>query len=1280
MKVLRNHGRIALVLILASTVSASRKALPTRSGVVTSTRAPATRIDSVGVSASMNLSSISHSLLSKSDATARVRASETYARLPLSFEANQGQADPQVKFLSRGNGYTLFLTPTEAVFTSRRKHRPGRRRQLDSELPTFVDFLKLRSLAEVEAGESDAREIKPVSETPVRMRFAGANPHAQIVGLNELHGKSNYFIGNDPRKWCTDVANYQQVEYRNIYPGIDLLYKGDQRQLEYDLLVAPGADPNYIQLAFEGTQKIEVGPDGGLMLYTANGILRQHKPLVYRIAGGTRQLVESRYLIQNGHRVSFETERYDMSQAMVIDPVLEYSTFLGGGSGNMIDSISEAVAVDSFGNAYVTGATDISTFPVTANASQPTIGGQLDVFITKLNSGGSGLLYSTFIGGNDQEEGFGVTLDSSGSAYVTGRTYSADFPVTAGAFQTSGGGTFPSAGDAFVLKLVPDGNKLAFSTYLGGNGLSLGFDIATDPSQNVYVTGKTRSGDFPVTQGALQTVFGGGTCSGFPCEDAFVAKLGPDGTNLLFSTYLGGNDSDVGLGIKVDSGSNIYVAGASFSGNFPTTQGSFQPTIKGTEQNAFVAKLNASGSSLIYSTYLGGSDGADFATGIAIDGPGNAYVCGGTSSTDFPVTAGAFQTTKSARSQDAFVTKLNNLGSNLIYSTYLGGSGGNVAEGIAIDSLGNAYVAGRTVSSNFPVTPNAVQSVFSGKSDVFFTKLNAAGDGLLFSTYLGGGGDDSLFLTYHRLYLDSTGNAFLAGTTNSPDFPTTLGAFQTGLMSDAAAFVTKISLDDYIPVFVPIILSSSGLKNSFFTSEMTLTNRGKQSTTLNFGYTAAFGEGSGTGSDTLSAGEQRIIPDAIDYLRLRGLPLPTSGNRGGTLTLSFSGLASPSDGAVSLRTTTVVPQGQAGLAYSGLPVSTALVEPSYLTGLRQNQTDRSNVAIQNVGSLTDGNIILRLTVFSGEGAAFSQVLPDQSLPPGGWAQFSGILGSLTNGYVRVERISGAAPYYAYGVINDQANSDGSFVPPILESFLAGKTKLTLPVVVEANAFSTELVVTNRSTTKKTLNCTYVADAIQTPSATATFPIEVNPSQQLILPDFVQRLRDNPSIVGIGPRGPAFAGALFVEVSSGDLSGISVSARTSSSGGGGRYGLFYTAVPNGSASATSAWIYGLQQNNENRTNIALVNTGETDTNSDIFRIELFDGDTGQPVATKDVTLNSKRWTQINSILAQYAPGTKQGYAHITRSSGSNPFIAYAVINDGGNPGERSGDGAFIASSP
>ena len=363
----------------------------------------------------------------------------------------------------------------------------------------------------------------------------------------------------------------------------------------------------------------------------------------------------------------------------------------------------------------------------------------------------------------------------------------------------------------------------------------------------------------------------------------------------------------------------------------------------------------------------------------------------------------------------------------------------------------------------------------------------------------------------------------------------------------------------------------------------------------------------------------------------------------------------------------------------------AMTGPSYLCGLRQNQSDRSNVAIQNVGSSVAGPITLRLTIFSGDGSSgFSQELPVQILLPGGFAQISGILAasglSLSNGYVRVERVNGTAPYSAYGVINDQANSDGSFIPPVAESALAGKTRLTLPVVVETGAFSTELVITNWSLTKKTLNFSYVADAIQEPDQTANFTVDISPAAQLIWPDLVQRLRDAQT-AGIGAKGIGFAGALFVTVSIGDLRGISVSARTSALGDSGRYGLFYTALSEAASSTREAWVYGLHQDAENRTNLALVNTGESGTSPDTFRIELFDGNTGQPVATVDgLVLAASRWTQVNTILSQYAPGVRQGYAHITRTSGASPFIAYAVINDGGQAGQRSGDGAFLPSAP
>lgn len=483
-------------------------------------------------------------------------------------------------------------------------------------------------------------------------------------------------------------------------------------------------------------------------------------------------------------------------------------------------------------------------------------------------------------------------------------------------------------------------------------------------------------------------------------------------------------------------------------------------------------------------------------------------------------------------------------------------------------------------------------------------------------------------------------------------------------------------------IFVPIVLSAAGLKNSFFSSEMSLANRGTSNATLEFVYTATLGQGSGTVSDSLPAGQQRIVQDAIAYLRLLGLAIPASGNQGGTLRVNFSGLSAASDAAVAVRTTTIAPGGRAGLAYAGIPTSNGLTTPSYLCGLRQNPTDRSNIAVQNVGGPSDGNITLRLTVFSGDVTnPRSQRLSDIVLAPGGFQQISGILGgvSLVNGYVRVERILGTASYYAYGVINDESNSDGSFVLPILESSLAGRTRLTLPVIVENSAFSSEIVATNWSSSKKTLDCRFVSNAIQTADATAHFQISINPSEQLILPDFVQVLR-NQAIPGIGPRGSAYVGSVFARVSSGDLSGISLSARTSTPGGGGRYGLYYTSVPNGSASTTTVWIYDLQQNTESRSNLALVNTGEQDGSSSTFQIDIFDGDTGTPVGSIGISLNAGSWAQIPTILAPYAPGTTQGYVRITLTAGNNPFIAYGVINDGNKPGARTGDGAFLASAP
>ena len=474
--------------------------------------------------------------------------------------------------------------------------------------------------------------------------------------------------------------------------------------------------------------------------------------------------------------------------------------------------------------------------------------------------------------------------------------------------------------------------------------------------------------------------------------------------------------------------------------------------------------------------------------------------------------------------------------------------------------------------------------------------------------------------------------------------------------------------------FVPVILNSAGLHNSFFASEMTLTNRGAEEVGILYTYTAADGGGSGSSKriDYLAPGKQKIVPDAIAYLKALGIPIPESGNRLGTL-----GLYTEFTGGVSVlvRTTTPVRDGRAGLAYPSVPTAAGLQEAAYLCGLRQNAQDRSNVAFQNMGASTGGSITLRTTVFSGDPAdSRPRVLKDVTLAPGGFHQFSRVLGSVPNGFVKVERVSGTEPFYTYGVINDNSNSDGSFVFPVAASTLVGIRGQTLPVIIEAEAFTSELTVTNFSASDKTIEFVFVADAIQTADGTATFSMQVKSGEQEIVPNLVQFLRDSETS-GIARVDQTYVGALFATVASGDMSGIVIGARTGSPDKrGGQYSLFYNAVPYGSASIDSAWIYGLQQNEENRSNLALVNTGEIDDSSITFEIDIYDGSGESQPRTITRTVGPRRWRQVNGILG----GTSQGYVQVRKTSGNNPFVTYGVINDGGRPGERSGDGAFLLS--
>ena len=480
-------------------------------------------------------------------------------------------------------------------------------------------------------------------------------------------------------------------------------------------------------------------------------------------------------------------------------------------------------------------------------------------------------------------------------------------------------------------------------------------------------------------------------------------------------------------------------------------------------------------------------------------------------------------------------------------------------------------------------------------------------------------------------------------------------------------------------LFVPIVLRAQGRVGSFFTSELTLTNRGSQEAAIQYTYTASIGAGSGTATDSLAAGRQRIIPDAIAYLTSLGVPIG-SGSAGGTLLVEFSNLSSPSDAAVTVRVSTPVQEGsgRAGLAYPGLNLEGLLTGPAFITGLRQNSQDRSNVAVQNAGEADGENITLRVTVYSGDPAApaRSVVLDNRRLPPGGFYQYNGILNlaGFDNGYVKVEKVEGDAPFYAYGVINDQANSDGSFVFPVTESALVGARGQTLPVIIETGAFTSELTLTNFAAADKQVDFSFVADAIGTSDSTATFNFTLKAGEQRILPDIVAELRRR-GVAGIGPATRAFVGALFATSAEEDMSGIVIGARTGAPDKrGGQYSLFYNAVPYGRASMESAWIYGLQQNAENRSNLALVNTGEIDDSSSTFEITIYDGSGESQPKTITRTVAARRWHQVNGILGR----TGQGYVQVRKISGSNPLVAYGVINDGGRPGERSGDGAFLLS--
>jgi hypothetical protein len=692
---------------------------------------------------------------------ARQQLLATYANLPLHFEANHGQTDSRVRFLARGSGYTLFLTSTEAVLVAANR--------------ATDPFVMTASRGGLETPDAMSGHV-------LRMQFLDASPQLSVVGREELPGKSHYFIGSDPKRWRTHVSTYAKVQYRAIYPGIDLVFYGHEGELEYDFVLAPGADPRTIRLRFENAERLEVGAQGDLVLQTPAGPVRQQKPTAYQEVNGVRKGIPAQFQLREDRQVGLLVAAHDASRPLIIDPVLRYSTYLGG-SG--IDS-SRTLAVDADGNAYVAGTTSSLNFPVAGEPFQGTYaGGTSDAFVAKVNRAGDGLVYATYLGGSADETSNALALDDSRQVYLTGFTASVDFPTKNPIQATHGGPPI----DAFVTKLAAGGDALVYSTYLGGAGLDVGNGITVDGAGNAHVSVRSGSSNLPATPGAFQTALAG-------AEDAVVAKLKADGSQYLYLTYLGGSGIDIGRRIAVDRAGRAYVSGRTSSSNFPTTPGAVQTTFAGGPSDAFVTKLNAAGSALVYSTYLGGS-GDDEGSGIGLDRGGHAYTVGWTGSSDFPTTRHAFQTRHGGGVLDVFVTKLNVHGSRLVYSTFLGGSGSEMSFfGLAVGRSGRAHVTGNTGSIDFPVArPLDGGGTLRGPADAFVTKLNENGSRLAFSTYLGGSNADGA----QGIAVDRSGNVYVAGTTTSVDFPTTELAFQTtfgGPPNDV--FVAKISdlIDD----------------------------------------------------------------------------------------------------------------------------------------------------------------------------------------------------------------------------------------------------------------------------------------------------------------------------------------------------------------------------------------------------------------------------------------------------------------------------------------------------
>lgn len=689
------------------------------------------------------------------------------------FIKNKGQWPQEVRYLCKANGMNAWITAQGVVYDYYRIIH-------DENAAATQDPLRDGKSSVSSVRERYEQENTRIKGHVVRALLQGADARTNAVAKSQRGGYYNYFIGSNPARWASLVGLCNEIEVRGVYPGIDVRYYYDGEQLRYDYRVAAGADPSRIQFRLEGAVGYQVSAEGELLINTSLGEVRHGQLKAYQQTNGMDREVSCRFKSQSDGAIGIMAAGYDKAKPLIIDPLV-YSTFIGGSgieSGN-------SIAVDNSGNAYITGNTPSTNFPTTAGAYDVSQNGNTDVFVAKLDAGGSTLVYSTFIGGSNLDYGNAIAVDGNGNAYVTGYTGSTNYPTTSGAYsQNLNGYNY----DAFVTKLNPGGTGLVFSTYLGGTSTDNGIAIALENVfGNIFIAGETFSSDFPIAGNAFDKTYNGG-------DDIFVTKLNTGGTGLVFSTYLGGKSYDVVHSMAADVNGYPCVVGETTSTDFPLQSSYIKNSTDGLYNDVFVAKLNHGGAGLMFSTYLGGSN-HDYANSVAFDANRNVYVTGCTYSGDFPTTGGAYSRTY--HNYEAFITKINYTGALIDYSTFIGGTGTDVGGSILADAGGNAFVTGRTNSTDYPTTGDGYDRSYNGGDwDAFVSKLNASGSALSYSTFIGGSGVDD----GKSIGTDNSNNVYITGYTTSSNYPTTGSAYdQSYNGNNSDAFVTKLGFPASAP-------------------------------------------------------------------------------------------------------------------------------------------------------------------------------------------------------------------------------------------------------------------------------------------------------------------------------------------------------------------------------------------------------------------------------------------------------------------------------------------------